>query len=84
MSASAARILDLTDVSPPEMAPRPMMRLVESVPAPKPFPPAWMIAPVFRGDIAVNVREEQAPYRAGPAGTATEPFRSVREVPRIG
>lgn len=54
------------------------MRIID---APRPTPPAWMIAPNFRSDEPVSVREPQADYRAAPTGDNT-PYRSVREVPR--
>lgn len=56
------------------------MKIIET---PRPQPPAWMIAPNFRAEEPLAVREEQAPYRSAPASTDTAPYRSVRDVPRF-
>ena len=67
---------------------RPPLRLVEADAGrpPRPLPPSWMIAPLFRGEppvgsSAISVHEPQADYRlTGPGLLA--PYRTVREVPR--
>lgn len=55
---------------------------MEKVETSRPKPPAWMIAPNFRRDEPLALREPRAVYRAG-AGEEIGPYRSVREVPRF-
>lgn len=54
------------------------MRIMDT---PRPTPPAWMIAPNFRTEEPVSVREPQAEYDAASIGETT-PYRTIREVPR--
>lgn len=92
--ATAFNLVDYRTVEPVR---RPRLRIVEpmiarpaaaapaaSAPAARPKPPAWMIAPQFRSEPAVTVREPQATYRPPAAGTHPGPYRSIREVPRAG
>ncbi len=56
---------------------------MEIIETPRPKPPAWMIAPNFRADDPVAVREPQAAYHIGAPVGETAPYRSIREVPRF-
>ena len=80
----ATRAWDFSEYAAIEPAVRPMLRLVESTPAGKPMPPAWLVAPPFRAEPAVSVREPQAAYRPTPASPEEGPYRTIREVPRAG
>lgn len=60
-----------------------MMQLAMDIfDTPRPAPPAWMVAPSFRGAEPVVVREEQTRFRAGAVVQDLAPYRSIREVPR--
>ncbi|MES2496967.1 MAG: hypothetical protein V4618_12705 [Pseudomonadota bacterium] len=50
---------------------------------PRPMPPAWMIAPSFRGAEQVSARADAVATAATASLSATEPYRSLREVPRV-
>jgi hypothetical protein len=80
----ATRVLELDGYPTVEERARPTLRLVERTPPAKLPPPAWMVAPAFRTEIATVVREEQAPYLAPAAVSAQGPYRTIREVPRAG
>jgi hypothetical protein len=59
---------------------------LEIVEAPKPLPPAWLIAPNFRAAEEIVVREPQVAYHATPVEPLVEtrgPYRSVGEVKRF-
>lgn len=56
------------------------VRIIET---PRPKPPAWMIAPKFRAEDCVTVREPQTAYHAGAPAGEMAPYRSIREVPRF-
>ena len=80
----ATRMLELDEHPVIEGRAHPMLRLVERTPPVRLPPPAWMVAPAFRTEIAAVVREERAPYRAPLMEPAQGPYRSIREVPRVG
>jgi len=48
----------------------------------RPMPPAWMIAPIFRGTDRVADRVDEAVSSASIGSSGTQPYRSLREVPR--
>jgi hypothetical protein len=50
---------------------------------PRPMPPAWMIAPSFRGAEQIAITPGAVEYPSAAAPAATQPYRSIREVPRI-
>ena len=82
----ATRAWDFSEyaaIEPAVPAARPALRLVEPAPDPKPMPPAWLIAPPFRPELAVSVHEPQAAYRPEP-GAPDGPYRNIRQVPRSG
>lgn len=76
----ATRAWDSGEYEAVEPVVRPMLRLVETPAEPKPMPPAWLIAPPFRSEPAISVREPQAACTPAPEG----PYRTIREVPRAG
>ena len=93
----ATRFQEFGDHPQVEAAARPVLRLVEKVPQPRMAPPAWMMAPPIPAEIGlVRVNEPQQPYLAipvapsayavpaAPTGADTAPYRSVRQVPRLG
>ncbi|WP_340317162.1 hypothetical protein [Rhizorhabdus argentea] len=79
----ATRMLELDGYPAIGERARPALKLVENVPPAKLPPPAWMVAPTFRTEIAIGV-EEQALQRGPMTMPAQGPYRSIREVPRAG
>ena len=80
-------------------APRAKLRLVEpAVGAPRPaadssaiasaklLPPTWMIAPPYSAALENSMREQLGYYPVTliEASMSSEPYRSVRDVPRAG
>ena len=80
----ATRAWDFSEYAAAAPVARPVLRLVESAPPARPMPPAWLVAPPFRGEPSFSVHERQAPYHPIPASPNDGPYRTVREVPRAG
>lgn len=80
----AMRMLELDGYPAIGERARPALKLVENVPPAKLPPPAWMVAPTFRTEVAIGVGEELAPRREPMTMPTQGPYRSIREVPRVG